>query len=492
MHKDPLALAPEILLLAGAVATLLTGSFLPRRRQWIASALAAAALAASLTAAVVLAPGDDRTVYAGTYALDGATDAARVIVPAAALAVLALAGGRVRGDRREAEFGALVLLGSLGAVLLAGASDLLLLAVAYLLASLPLYALAGWARDPRGAEAALKLYLLGVLLGITMMLGAALLYGLGGATDYAALAEGLADAPTAALAVGTVALLSGPLFKAGAVPVHFWVPDAAAGATVPAAAFLTTVPKVGGLLALYRVVTLLPEHTLDWRPLLAVLAVATMTLGNLAAFPQTDPLRLLGYSTVAQAGYLLMAVAVAARPGALRALLLYLAAYAVTNLGAFAVAAALPRLRTLAAYRGLGHRRPWLAAALTMCLLGLVGTPPTAVFTGKLTVFSATWDGGLGWLVVAAAVNTLASLFYYLRWIAPALSPGADADREGAGNADGAADGGTDGDADGVTAAGVRPDRGAAGTAVAAAAGSVILGAGAGPVLSALSDTLVR
>ncbi|SFL91940.1 NADH-quinone oxidoreductase subunit N [Streptomyces pini] len=487
MHKEPLALLPEILLLLGAVAALLAGSFLPRRRQWAARAGAAAALAASLAAAVVLAPGDDRTVYAGTYALDGATDAVRVIVPAAALTVLALASGRVRGDRRETEFCVLVLLGSLGAVLLAGASDLLLLAVAYLLASIPLYALAGWGRDARGAEAALKLYLLGVLLGITMLLGTAVLYGLGGATDYAALADGLPGAPRAALAVGTVALLAGPLFKAGAVPAHFWVPDAASGATVPAAAFLTTVPKIGALVALYRVLTVLPEQVLQWRVLLAVLAVATMTLGNLAAFAQRDPLRLLGYSTVSQAGYLLMAVAVAGRAEALRSLLLYLAAYAVTNLGAFAVAAALPTSRTLEAYRGLGRRRPLLAAALTVCLLGLVGTPPTAVFMGKLTVFSATWDGGMAWLAVVAAVNTVASLFYYLRWIAPVLSirgPGRPPQDAGPS--------GGNGRRREAAAVAAEPGRWAAGTAVAAASVTLVLGAGAGWGLGALSDALVR
>ncbi|WP_101257322.1 NADH-quinone oxidoreductase subunit N [Streptomyces barkulensis] len=489
MHKEPLALLPEILLLLGAVAALLAGSFLPRRRQWAARAGAAAALAASLAAAVVLAPGDDRTVYAGTYALDGATDAVRVIVPAAALTVLALASGRVRGDRRETEFCVLVLLGSLGAVLLAGTSDLLLLAVAYLLASIPLYALAGWGRDARGAEAALKLYLLGVLLGITMLLGTAVLYGLGGATDYAALADGLPGAPKAALAVGTVALLAGPLFKAGAVPAHFWVPDAASGATVPAAAFLTTVPKIGALVALYRVLTVLPEQALQWRVLLAVLAVATMTLGNLAAFAQRDPLRLLGYSTISQAGYLLMAVAVAGRAEALRSLLLYLAAYAVTNLGAFAVAAALPTSRTLEAYRGLGRRRPLLAAALTVCLLGLVGTPPTAVFMGKLTIFSATWDGGMAWLAVVAAVNTVASLFYYLRWIAPALSirgPGPSPRDAGPSGGNGRQREAT------AATAGPGPERWAAGTAVTAASATLVLGAGAGWVLGALSDTLVR
>ncbi|MGD9482528.1 NADH-quinone oxidoreductase subunit N [Streptomyces sp. TRM70308] len=485
-HTDPLALTPELLLLLGAVAALLTGSFLPRTRQWPARAVAALALAGSLTAAALQATGAERTVYAGTYALDGATHAARLIAPAAALAVLALSVERVRGDRREAEFSVLVLLGTLGSVVLAGASDLLVLAVAYLLASFPLYALAGWGRDARGAEAALKLYLLGALLGITLLLGACVLYGLGGATDYAALADALPSAPAAALAAGTVAVLGGLLFKVGAVPAHFWVPDAAAGASVPAAAFLTTVPKIGGFVALYRLLTAVPDAVVDWRLPVAVLAVATMTLGNLAAFTQRDPLRLLGYSTVSQAGYLLMAVAVAGRPGSLRALLFYLAAYALTNLGAFAVAAALPGRTTLRSYAGAGRRHPWLTGALVVCLLGLVGTPPTAVFLGKLTVFAASWDGGMAWLAVVAALNTVASLFYYLRWIAPAVgaSPDGDGGRGG--------DEGGDGDSGDGGLGGTRPRRWATGTALATAAGTLLLGAGAGAVLALLPAAVTR
>jgi NADH-quinone oxidoreductase subunit N len=469
MHKDPLALLPEILLLLGAVGTLVCGSFLPRHRQWPARAVAAAALAGSLAAGAVLAAGDDRTVYTGTYALDGATSTARVVVPAAALLVLALSVGRTRGNRRESEFAVLVLLGSLGSVLLAGSSDLLVLTVSYLLATIPLYALAGWGRDAHGAEAALKLYLLGALLGITMLLGAAVLYGLGGTTGYAGLAARLGQAPAGATAAGTVAVLAGLMFKAGAVPAHFWVPDAATGASVPAAAFLTTVPKVGALLGLYRLLTVLPEDRVGWRLLVAVLATLSMTLGNLAAFGQRDPLRLLGYSTVSQVGYLLMAPVVAGRPDALPALAFYLAAYAVTNVGAFAVAAALPGLRSLRSYAGLGRARPWLAGSLVVCLLGLVGTPPTAVFVGKLTVFTAAWSDGMGWLVVVAAANTVASLFYYLRWVAPAVSAGS-AHRTGP----------------------ERVDRWAGGTAVAAAAVTLALGVGAGLVLATLPDTLTR
>jgi NADH-quinone oxidoreductase subunit N len=478
-QQEALALLPELLVLVGAVAALLAGSFLPRTRQWIAQGIASLALVAAATAGALSAGAGTRTVYGSSYALDVATSTARIIIPAAALLTIALATGRVRGNPRESEFFVLVLLASLGAMLLAGASDVLLLSVGYLLASIPLYALAGWGRDPRGAEAALKTYLLGALLGIVMLLGVSVLYGVGGgSTTYAALGQGLPLAPPAAVGFGTVALLAGLLFKVGAVPAHFWVPDAVDGATVPAGAFVTTVPKIGGLIALYRVVLVIPDTHVSWRLLLALVAAASMTLGNFAAFRQDSPRRLLAYSTISQVGYLLMAVTVAGRtPAALPALLLYVAGYAVTNLGAFAVVAALPQLRTLSDYRGIARSHPALAGVLLVCLLGLVGTPPTVVFIGKLSVFTATWQGGQSWLVVVAAVNTVASLYYYLRWLAPSFSverpprhPAGRPQRPAAWSAHGAA----------------------ATSAVTAATVSVLLGLGAGWGLHLAAGTLVR
>jgi len=216
------------------------------------------------------------------------------------------------------------------------------------------------------------------------------------------------------------------MFKAGGVPAHFWVPDAAQGATGTAAMFLTTVPKVGALVALYRLVTALPD-TLAWPLLVAVLATASMTLGNLAAYGQNDPRRLLGWSTVSQVGFLLVPVSVAGHSDlALPSLLFYLAGYTVTNVAAFAVTAAVPELRDLGSYRGLARARPWLAAALVVALLGLLGTPPTAVFVGKVTAAAAAWDGGAAWLAVVVFANTLISLFYYLRWIIPAFQRSSD------------------------------------------------------------------
>ncbi|GFN02360.1 hypothetical protein Smic_09160 [Streptomyces microflavus] len=191
-----------------------------------------------------------------------------------------------------------------------------------------------------------------------------------------------------------------------------------------------------------------------------------MTLGNLAAFFQRDVKRLLAYSTVSQVGYLLMPVAVAGRSDlAQQALLYYLAAYAVTNLGAFAVVSALPQARNLTDYRGLSRQRPLLAASLVICLLGLVGTPPTAVFVGKLQAFSAVFDADYAWLAVLAAVNTVASLFYYLRWIVPTMSRG-----------DGSRGYGCD-----------RPSRIVAYTTSAT---SLVLGLSAGPVLAVLDGPL--
>jgi NADH-quinone oxidoreductase subunit N len=197
-----------------------------------------------------------------------------------------------------------------------------------------------------------------------------------------------------------------------------------------------------------------------------------MTLGNLAAFFQTSVKRLLAYSTISQAGYLLMAVAVASRSGlATRSLLFYLAAYAATNLGAFAVVASLPQAATLVSYRGLARRHPGLAAVLVVCLLGLVGTPPTGVFVGKLEIFTATVDGGYAWLAALAVANTVASLFYYLRWLAPAFlrQPAAD-------------------EPDPLRTAGAW----AAATTYAAGTISLVLGIAAGAILPLLTGTLLR
>ncbi|MGH3757138.1 NADH-quinone oxidoreductase subunit N [Actinophytocola sp.] len=459
MLADLARLLPESFLAGGAVLGLLLGAFLPRGRQWLVRALAGVVVVAALLATTLNWSPTATAVFENSYAIDTATNATRVVVLVSVLLVLAMASTRITGHARETEFVILLMLGALGAIMMAGANDLLLLAAAYLLASVPLYALTGFAKDGPGTEASMKFYLLGALLGTTMLLGVMLLTGVGTGSDYPTLHHMLGEAPVAAVAVGIVALLAGLTFKAGAVPGHFWVPDVTQGATPAVGAIVTTIPKIGAVVAIYRFAAIPAEaSTLDWPLLVAVLAAVTMTLGNLAAFFQTDVRRLLAYSTISQVGYLLMAVAAAGQASlALPSLLLYLGAYAVTNLGAFAVVCTLPRAVTLDDYTGLRRHRPWRAVSLVVCLLGLVGTPPTGVFAGKLTIFTATADAGLGWLVVVAAVNTVASVFYYLRWIMPAMRDGS-----------------------GLPA----PDRPAAVTAYVATALSVVLGVLAGPVLA--------
>ncbi len=471
MNENPLALLPELFLAGSAVVGLLAGSWLPRSRQWPVPLLAAAACVAGIVAAAAAAPGRPTVAFGTSFAIDTLTSSVRIVVLAATLLVLCISLRPFAADPRETELYVLLQLAALGTIVLAGANDLLLLFAGYLLASVPLYALAGFRKDDVGAEAALKYYLMGALLGVLMLTGVTVLDGALRSTAYGRIAAAAASAPQGAVAVGLVALLAGLLFKMGGVPAHFWVPDVADGAPTAVAAFVTTIPKLGGLAAEYRLLDIaLQDATLDWRLLVAILAAASMTLGNLAALFQTRVKRLLGYSTVSQVGYMLMAVVVAGRSDlAQKSLLFYLAAYAVTNLGAFAVVAALPHAATLDDYRGLARRRPALAAVLVVCLLGLVGTPPTAVFVGKLEVFTATVDGSYAWLAAVAVVNTVASLFYYLRWLVPAVL--------------------LDSTGDGVSAP---VERVPAVGAYAAGAGALLLGPLAGLVLPLLDGALLR
>jgi NADH-quinone oxidoreductase subunit N len=267
-------------------------------------------------------------------------------------------------------------------------------------------------------EAGMKYFLMGALANALLITGVTLILGLLSSSEYADIATALklGNGLSPLLFVGFALTITGVAFKLGAVPAHAWLPDVAEGAPVPSAAFLTVVPKIGAAIALARLVQLVPPEFLGLRPLIAVLAVATMTLGNLAALWQDDLRRLIGWSSVAQAGYLLMAITVLGlSPDALTALLVFVASYAIGNLTAFAVVAHLRGRTALNDYDGLAKRRPVAAAALVIAFLSLVGIPPTVGFLGKLTLFIATIDGGYTWLAVVAAANTVASLFYYAR-----------------------------------------------------------------------------
>ena len=268
-------------------------------------------------------------------------------------------------------------------------------------------------------EAVLKYYLVGALANIGLIYGLVLLYGLSGSTLLGEIGTQFDPGNTVALALALSLVLVGLGFKAGYVPAHFWIPDVYQGAMVPVAALLAVLPKVAALLAVTRLVSAFPVQDLNWPPLVAGLSAVTMTWGNLAAFRQEDIRRLLGYSSISQSGYLLMGtVALPESPLALAGLLYYFAAYAAANLGAFAVLSASGRM-TIADNAGLIQRQPWLAFAMVISLLSFMGLPPLAGFVGKFVLFTASFQAGYAWLTIVALVNSVLSLYYYLRVIAP-------------------------------------------------------------------------
>lgn len=417
--------APLLALVAGAVVALLLVLFVGRSRQALGAPVALLGLgAATLFAVRLAAEVPEQLTFHGTWALDDVTAWATCVIAGATALVVLLSPAWFQSDRRHGEWYTLLLLSAAGAVLLAGAADTMELVVGMLLVSVTGYTLASYHRASRmSAEAGAKYFLLGALTNPLLFLGVVLIYGLAATTTYAGTATALAGgADPVVLTAATALVLLGLAFELGAAPVHPWVPDVAQGSPVPAAAFLTAVPKVGALIAIARFVQLLPEQDVPWRPLVAVMSALTMTLGNLAALWQQDVRRLLGWSSVSQAGYGLMAVVALGRSDlATPSLLLFVVAYAAANVAAFAVVAALRGRTRLPDYRGLARSRPLHAAALTLAMLSLTGIPPLVGFTAKLALFGATLEAGYGWLALLAVVNTVISLFYYLRVIAPMM-----------------------------------------------------------------------
>ncbi|MEO7556881.1 MAG: NADH-quinone oxidoreductase subunit N [Acidimicrobiales bacterium] len=415
-------IAGELTIVIGAAVVVVVVLFVGRSHQWIGAPLAAATCITS--AALIghrLATTPQKLTWQGAWALDGAAGWAELLILAVTLLTIALSPEWFATDARHGEWYALLLLSAAGAMAMASAADSLELVLGVLLSSTTGYVLAAYhRRSALSVEAGAKYFLVGALTNTLLLAGVALLFGAAGTTLYQETAAGLGSASTTTLTAAAVLITIGLAFKLGAVPAHTWVPDVAQGAPAPAAAFLTVAPKVGALVALARIVTLLPDATVGWRPLMAGVAALTMTVGNLSALWQDDVRRLLGWSSVSQAGYALMAIPVLGRSDhALPALLYFVTAYAVAQLAAFAVITELRGRTDLEDYRGLAARRPWLAAALAIALLSFVGIPPLAGFTGKLLLFTATIDGGYTWLAAIAVANTVVSLFYYLRIIAP-------------------------------------------------------------------------
>lgn len=412
---------PEIAMLVAALVGLIAASFAPQRAQWLGAPLALVGLLIAGLACATQFAAAPRLAFAGSWALDDASIWMRLLILAATSLVVLLSPDWLTSDRRHGEYYPMLLLSALGAMVMAGASDTLLLVMGVLLSSVGGYVLAAYHRDwAPSVEAGLKYFLVGALANTLMMIGVALLFGMLGDTGYGTMADGLRTAaPTPSLLLGLTLVVIGLAFKLGAVPAHAWMPDVAEGAPAPAAAFLTVVPKLGAALALARLLHIFPVEAAGWHLLIAALAAATMTLGNLAALGQSDVRRIVGWSSVSQSGYALMAVAVIGDSSqALPSLMFFLAGYAVANLAAFAVIVHLRGRTALEHYRGLSASRPWAATVLTISFFSLIGVPPLAGFVGKLTLFVTTINAGYTWLALVAIVNTVASIYYYLKVIA--------------------------------------------------------------------------
>ncbi|GAC1326102.1 MAG: NADH-quinone oxidoreductase subunit N [Mycobacteriales bacterium] len=444
------AIAPMSVVALTALVVLVSDLFLPPARRGLALGLSLVGVAAALATTLTLVGGGSRGTFctpagrlsplAGggavprscSYVVDGYSLLFSVLFLAAAAIVLLLSVAYVRESRLPpGEYCFLLLSALVGMLVIAASRDLIMLVIALEVVSLPGFVLAGLRRgDARSSESALKFFLVSVLATAVMLFGMSLVYGLTGSVQLDRIALALQGPalrqPVTAAAV--VLVIVGFGFKVSAVPFHFWAPDTYDGAPLPVAAFLSVASKAAGFAGLLAVVLVgLRPYADVWGPLLAVLAAVTMTLGNLLALQQRSVIRLLAWSSIAQAGYILVPLGVAASahgrhdelPRALSAALAYLAIYAAMNLGAFGCVVAVARLRPrndAADYCGLVSESPLLAVAFAFFLLCLAGVPPgLAGLFAKVVVVRAALDGAVVWLGVVTALNTVVALAYYLR-----------------------------------------------------------------------------
>ncbi len=391
----------------------------PGPRPWLAY-LGIAGLAAAAVVTVAMA-GRSAELFEGLVIIDPLTTFFRLLFLGIAAVVLLVAVDPLpRFTRWDAEFHALVLWCTLGHMLLASAGELFTIFLALQLTSLPLIVLIGYAkRDKRSGEAALK-YLLLVLVSTAVLLyGMSFIYGSLGTSTVAEIGDLLAGMTTVepVLALGLVLLLTGFAFKITAAPFHYWVPDVYQGAPTPVTAFMSVGSKFAGFALALRIIITGLHLPLNWHVIFGVMAALSMTIGNLGAIKQTDIKRLLAYSGIAQAGFLLIGIAALSESG-VAALLFYTVAYGLANLAAFAAIIAFAQSTgstALADYAGLGRRAPLTAFVLTVALLSLAGLPLMAGFVAKFHVFLQATQAGLVWLVAIGVANSVVSLYYYLR-----------------------------------------------------------------------------
>lgn len=423
---DYAGLSPIIALLAGIVLVLMAGLVGPRGHRWLSFTLTMATLGTTAGMLIWQLSDEDRYLVEGALRIDGLSIAASLIcVAAMALAVpLAL---RDRGAE-EAGWGEThgLMLGSLlGMVMISQATNLITFFIALELLSIPLYILCGSHRSrPGSLESGLKYLIVGALGSAVLLYGMAFIYGGSGATDFSEIAagigSGLADDPLVLIGIALVSV--GLAFKVSVAPFHQWTPDVYQGAPTPITAFMAVATKAAAFAVFARFfITALGPAVDDWQPALAALATISIVVGNVGALGQSSLKRMLGYSGIAQGGYMLVGLLVASEIG-VNALIFYLCAYAFMNLAAFAVIAIRERETPfgddIKAVDGLGKNRPSLAWPLTIAMLGLAGLPGTAGFIGKLYLVEAAVDGDYTWLGVMIAIGSMISLAYYLRVIA--------------------------------------------------------------------------
>jgi NADH-quinone oxidoreductase subunit N len=418
------AIVPE-LVLAGLVITLVPVAGWARGKcRQIPVWTAIAGVIAALGITIRMLPWPSTAVFCDTYAVDGFAAVFKLLILLGALITLILIIPYFSGYSQLAHAPIAVLFSALGGMGLASSLDLGLIVLFLQMLSLASYVLVGLVRSDRIAnEAMIKYFIYAAVALAIMAYGLTFLYGLTGSLELRAIGQGLRGADHIWIAVGLGFILVGYAFEMAVAPFHFWAPDAYHGATAPIAGFLSVVPKIAGFAGFIRFVLIaLPDNVVEWETWVALLAVATMLIGNLVALRQTRLKRLLAYSSIAQAGYVLIALAVIHRiDGALTATAYYLAAYLFMNLGAFAVVAQLERAfgsDSLAMVRGLGRRSPVPAIVLALSMLSLAGIPPVAGFAGKVLLLSTALEGGLAWLAMIAGANMVIGLYYYVAIIA--------------------------------------------------------------------------
>lgn len=408
---------PEITVGIAVAVVMVWAAFLPQDRQRLLRWVSGIALLLALLEVFVVSGG---AAFGGMYVRDALTKSLQIIVMLTAILAVWMSGAYMERTRLETgEYYALLLAAALGALLMAASADLLLLFLGLETLSIPLYVLAAIARgDLRSQEAGMKYFLLGAFSTVFFLYGLALIFGATGSTSLARVASAAGTGSPLLLAgIGLVTI--GLAFKAAVVPFHAWAPDVYEGAPLPVAAYMSVIAKVGAFAAMIRVFVLaLPGAVVPWGTALAVLSMMTMTLGNVAALLQSNLKRLLAYSSIAHAGFMLTGIIAANRAGT-SAVVFYLLVYTLMTLGAFGVLLGLARrgeeADDISDLTGLAWKSPALAGAMTLFMVSLAGLPPTAGFFAKLYVFSAVLDAGYVAVVIVAVLTSVVSAYYYLR-----------------------------------------------------------------------------